>query len=90
VIHIAGLDVQVTNRLRQRCSWCGALLADYDLERTAVAVEPGHTGPVRGPAMWPIGGLVRVDGPVSTVVQPDAGLRLPEGCCANLDPDATL
>lgn len=27
------------DQLRQRCSWCGAVLLDYDLSRTAVALD---------------------------------------------------
>lgn len=38
--HLAGVDVQIGTQLRQRCSWCGAVLIDEDLSMTAVALQP--------------------------------------------------
>lgn len=87
LIHIAGPDVTIhagdRDLLRQRCSWCGATLADYDLAR--IAVPEGQPGQ---PATWPVGALVAVDGNASWVEELDDG-RLPERCCALLDPAAT-
>ena len=44
VVHIAGNDVQVGSRLRQRCAWCGAVLVDYDLANIAVPVGQAIEG----------------------------------------------
>ena len=84
VVHIAGLDVQVNGRQRQRCAWCGALLLDYDLANIAVPV--GQEGP---PALWQFGTLVMVDGNLSVLVEYAEGQPLPEGACGRLDPEVT-
>lgn len=88
MVHIAGPEVQVGERLRQRCGWCGALLVDVDLDRVAVLIDPasdprGDLAAAR-PATWPVGELVAVDGHVSYVVEhvdgdPPAGRRLRPG-----------
>ena len=82
--HIAGLQVQVGHRLRQRCGWCGAVLADYDLENTLVPV--GQEGP---PAMFPPSLLVRVDGGLSVTLDIGEDPDLPEDACARLDDAVT-
>lgn len=75
VTHIAAQHITVNDRyLRQRCGWCGDILIDYDLARTAVPVGTDPT-----PATWPVGALVRVDGPASWVIE---GERLPDNSCA--------
>lgn len=85
ILHIAGLDVQVSGRMRQRCAWCGALLLDYDLE--TIAVPEGQEGL---PGIWPFGQLVMVDGNMSVLVEFDAAAGpLPDGACAKLDPEVT-
>ena len=86
-MHIAGNDLRVGNLLRQRCAWCGAVLVDYDLERIAV---PDGQDPT--PATWPIGGLVLVDGNMTTVVavaEHMDGTQLPSNACGVLDPAVT-
>lgn len=60
LVHIAGRQTRVDNRIRQRCSWCGTVLAYYDLTRTMVMVQPGEEP--RPPAMWEEGAFVAVDG----------------------------
>lgn len=85
VVHIAGVVVRVGARIRQRCSWCGALLDDHDLERIAV---PEGQDPM--PASWPSGDLVAVDGAASWIVPHTDGERLPANACASLDAEATL
>lgn len=85
LVHIAGNDVQIGNRLRQRCAWCGAVLVDYDLDRVAV---PEGQDP--RPATWPVAELVAVDGPASWVVEHEDGQPLPDNACAVLDPEVTL
>lgn len=90
VVHIAGVDVEVHTRagalLRQRCSWCGAVLVDYNLAQVAAPVgQPGR------PGTWPVGALVAVDGAASWVEEARPGPfdGLPDGACANLDPEVT-
>lgn len=82
--HIAGIDVQVGARLRQRCAWCGAVLIDYDLANIAAPV--GQEG---RPATWTIGGLVEVDGGLSVAVDHEPEHPLPDNACAKLDADVT-
>ncbi len=54
-IHLVGPEVTVEKRyVRQRCSWCGFLLLDYDLERIQVPEGQG------GPRPWKVGGWVEV------------------------------
>jgi hypothetical protein len=84
LIHIAGVQVQVGSRLRQRCSWCGAVLCDYDLERIAV---PDGQDP--RPAMWETGALIEVDGCASFTVEHEEGAELPPEACAQLDHEVT-
>jgi hypothetical protein len=81
--HIAGAQVQIGSRLRQRCTWCGASLADYDLTRITV---PEGQDP--RPPMWPPLALVRVDGCASFIVEP--GEELPEDACGRLDDEVTV
>jgi hypothetical protein len=68
--------------LRQRCAWCGYLLIDYDLSR--VMVPTGQEG--SGPGAWPVGGLVRVDGFASYVVEHEDGAPLPIDSCTRETP----
>lgn len=93
VIHIAGPTIQIGPQRRQRCSWCGAVIDDYDLSRTAVAIqydEDGKAIPWDGPAEWPVGGLVARDGNVTWVIEHNPGVdRLPEGSCGLLPFDVT-
>jgi hypothetical protein len=84
VVHIAGLDVQVGDQLRQRCAWCGAVLIDYALARIAVPV-----GQDPRPGTWAVGALVEVDGPMSVVVSHEDGAQLPDNACAQIDPEVT-
>lgn len=86
VTHIAGADITIGGRrLRQRCSWCGAVLLDYNLANVAVQVEPGEGA--KPPATWPIGRLVRVHGGMSAVL-PESD-ELPEDACGNVDDEVT-
>lgn len=84
IIHIAGPDVTVGHHLRQRCAWCGATLADYDLTRVMV---PVGTDP--RPATWPPHDLVAIDGNMSYTVEHVDGADLPAEACALIDPDVT-
>jgi hypothetical protein len=85
ITHIAGAQVQVGSRLRQRCSWCGAVLCDYDLVRIAVPEGQDPT-----PGMWQPGALVRVEGPASFIVEHEDGAELPADACAQLDDEVTV
>jgi hypothetical protein len=49
VIHVAGLDITVDTRLRQRCGWCGATLIDEDL---AGVMVPDGMNPMF--PRWPV------------------------------------
>lgn len=80
LIHFAGVDVQIGALLRQRCSWCGSVLGDHDLNRVAV---PEGQDP--RPATWPIGSLVEVDGPASWTVDHADGDSIPRSTCAEPD-----
>jgi hypothetical protein len=73
------------HRLRQRCSWCGTALCDYDLERAAV---PQGQDP--RPAMWETGALVQVDGNASWVLDHEDGDEVPGNACARLDDAVTV
>lgn len=92
-VHIAGLDIEVSPYLRQRCGWCGAVLVDYDLTRVARPLEPGEDPddpkPWR-PATWPVGSLIEVDGPCSALVPHVDGDKLPANACAQIDPAVTV
>jgi hypothetical protein len=88
LVHIAGLKVKVGTRLRQRCAWCGAVLADYDLTRVAVWPPP-QPGEHVEPAMWTPEDLIRADGSLYTVVPHVDGADLPADACACLDDEVT-
>lgn len=85
ITHIAGAHVRVGSRLRQRCSWCGTALCDYDLERIAV---PEGQDP--RPAMWETGRLVAVDGNASWMLEHEDGADLPGNACGRLDDAVTV
>lgn len=89
MIHIAGQPICVDDRLRQRCSWCGATLIDDDLTRGMVPDDQ----PISEPTTWGVGDLISREGtfPVVTCVVPFSDDdRLPDGCCARLDAAVTL
>ena len=67
VTHIAGPEVQAGSRLRQRCAWCGVILADTI---------------THGPAMWAQGDLVRSDGDAWFLVEHEEDADLPADSCA--------
>jgi hypothetical protein len=83
IVHIAGTRVQIDDKLRQRCAWCGAVLIDYDLASLAVPLGQDPT-----PATWPEGELVLVDGALSVHVEHVDGDDLPEASCARLEAKA--
>ncbi len=85
ITHIAGAQVQAGARLRQRCSWCGAVLCDYGLTRIAVPEGQDPT-----PGMWETGRLVEVDGNASWIVEHEEGAELPANACARFDDEVTL
>lgn len=84
LVHIAGPDVEVNGRLRQRCAWCGTILLDVDLTRIAV---PEGTDP--RPGTWQLGALIAVDGPASYMLPRLAMEPLPDNACAVLDAEVT-
>lgn len=84
IVHIAGIDIQVNTRLRQRCAWCGAILIDYALDRIAV---PEGQDP--RPATWAAGELIEIDGNASWVRSHADGEQLPPNACAQIDHEVT-
>lgn len=84
IVHIAGPDIRVGARLRQRCAWCGALLLDYALDRVAVPDGQDLT-----PTTWPAGDLIAVDGYASWIEPHVEGAQLPANACATLDAEVT-
>lgn len=102
VVHIIGQPVQVGPLRRQRCSWCGHLLHDDDLSAIAWTLNEDGSDP-GPPPMWPVGELLAVVGDsgsframrvVPIEEWPDAEQepgerRLPDNCCALLDPEVT-
>lgn len=86
IVHIAGQPVQLQGRyVRQRCSWCGALIEDIDLANAASEVSEGET--VSGPPLWPVGELVALAG-VLRYCLGDVS-EMPKNCCANIELDVT-
>lgn len=88
VVHIAGLDVQVGPYLRQRCSWCGAVLIDVDLRNVNFQISEDDPNPKY--ATWEVGKLVCVDENVKYIVEHEDGAKLPPQACAMLDPSVTV
>lgn len=89
VTHIAGPEITIGGRrMRQRCSWCGATLIDYDLTRVAVQVRPGEEP--RLPGTWEVGRLVRVDAGNPTIGQLlEPTDELPDDACGHVDDEVT-
>lgn len=102
VMHIAGMDVQVGPLRRQRCAWCGQLLLDHDLTGMAWPLDEDGTDP-GPPGFWPMGAVLAVVGELGSFrgvrvvdeeewpesVDEPGHKRLPDGCCARLDPAVT-
>ena len=85
-IHIAGMQIDIGGRyLRQRCSWCGAGLIDYDLAMMAFSIVEGEDP--KPPAMWEVGTLVLVDGGMTMTVEHIDGEKLPPTSCVTRDLD---
>lgn len=85
-VHIAGVCIDIGGRyLRQRCSWCGAVLIDYDLAMMASPIVEGEEP--RPPATWQAGGLILVDGPMSTIVEHTDDEKLPASSCVTIELD---
>lgn len=78
VTHMIGPAVSVGPLIRQRCTWCGALLMAYDTDRLAVPAGQDPT-----PAMLPDGALVRMDGAHSWTADTEA-VTLPDDACARI------
>lgn len=87
IVHIAGPTLVVNGQQRQRCSWCGALLCDDDLDHVASVVDGPFPG--SGPACWPVGEYVAEDGAYWFVMRPADPDDLPETACARLPHELT-
>lgn len=95
VVHIAAPYARIGIRLRQRCLWCGAVLLDYDLDRTAspcgeACQAAGCQPDNHRPATWPAGSLVEVEGNARSVVPHEDGADLPANACALIDDEVTV
>lgn len=98
VAHLAGPQITFGSVVRQRCSWCGALIEERDLANMAVKIDESASPEVQqeevasvGRAAW--AGWVEVMGtnPVmkTSVEEPEEG-KAPENSCMQLlpvDPD---
>lgn len=98
LVHVAGTVLTFGQYRRQRCSWCGALLQEYDLANISRPLEPGEdpdNPEPWEPAAWPVGGLVAVvdGGPRAMwVVKPEqigGEPQAPGNSCMNLDREVT-
>ncbi len=86
VSHLAGAPITVRADpglwMRQRCQWCEAVLADYDLRNTEV--PEGQ----EGPCGWEVGAWIRVDDDgcpiVYTVAEHDDG-KFPDDSCIAIE-----
>lgn len=91
MIHVAGIRMEYQHNVRQRCSWCGAVLADVDRLTAATCIHPD--GGMHAKAItFPAGCLVGVDEATSAkwLVVLQVGEDPPPQCCFLLDPQATL
>ena len=64
-IHIAGPTLTYDGIRRQRCSWCGALIQEYDLNNISRELEPGEdpdNPEPWEPASWAVGDEVAAVG----------------------------
>jgi hypothetical protein len=52
IIHFPGPVVSFQSIYRQRCSWCGALIQEYDLQRISIQ-EDGRPEDLRGKPLDP-------------------------------------
>lgn len=92
VVHLAGDTIRVGPVVRVRCAWCGALIDEVDVERSAVCGgvwaddERGNPRP-----LWK--GLVRVEvrggHEIRVAVDDLDDDALPEGSCLALDSEVT-
>lgn len=85
-VHIAGDTLTIFGRfMRQRCSWCGIVLVEYDLEKVAVQVGDPP------PGSFSTGALVLVDGGMMAEVPLELEVdsegmqsgKLPNNACAH-------
>lgn len=92
IVHLAGPCIAFDGVRRQRCVWCGALLAEYDLANVGRVLEPGEDPEAEWePASW--SGFVAVEQAgaataYSAVAEPADG-RAPERSCMRIAGDVT-
>ena len=95
MIHIAGQPVQVGSVVRQRCSWCGALIDHFDLNRIAAYIGEANADAdieVTIPT-WEVNVLIEItygNPRVIQIVEHDDGDQLPPSCCAQIDHEITM
>lgn len=87
--------------VRQRCSWCGALLRDDVLSRMMIMIDPDNPDEDTSVPDWPIGEIMRLEGdgwpwirsivevPSSEEDEKVAVSELAPDICFLLDPEVT-
>lgn len=89
---IAWRDPEHGTLVRQRCSWCGALLRDEIPEQMMVAIDPDDPDPDTTIPDWPVGELMRLEGDgwpwIRSVIDAPIDEIAPD-CCLLLDPEIT-
>lgn len=82
IVHIVGPVTDIGPRRRQRCTWCGTILLDYDLTRIALQRDDDAA-----PA-FPAGALLEVDGNCRAVLAHEDGAPLPANACDAVETEA--
>jgi hypothetical protein len=87
--HIAGPQVTIGMRVRQRCAWCGAIISDIDLTMVSVPTADLDENGGWKPGRWD--GLVRITErfPQAFEKVEDNGLTPPEDACGHIDDEVT-
>lgn len=91
VVHMPGDQITVKGVSRQRCLWCGALVAEQDWNATGVQIMTGQTGAealaAAQASRWT--GFTAIDGNATYAVDAPPAGGIPAGSCMLLDPEVT-
>lgn len=79
VAHLPAQAIMVGPLQRQRCAWCGTILADYDLRYVGVPLGQDGT-----PPYWPVDEWIETDGCYTGVVEIEDG-KYPENACLTVE-----
>jgi hypothetical protein len=94
IVHIAALSYQFESIIRQRCSWCGAVLIDADL--SMIAFQPNDDGSAPSFPVWEGGRQILRDGHVTSVIDDEisadheGGIRVDDRCCMRIPRETTV